>query len=233
MFLSVSLRLASRLHQRHVGKFLSAPSGSLNIPRAARSLPLKLSTGLHTQTSEADNNEVPYPTIPRKRRRRLPVPEPAPDVNLADQLPILEVSSPPMPLPSDQQGLPPRNLVLCFDGTSNEFEADKVRGELTDPIEPLLIFTYDQNTNIVHLFQMLKRDKPDKQLVYYQTGVGTLTPRTSILGKRISESLDQAFAWYLEEHVVRRTTVLRSGTRVLTVSTARRLSIHHGNLSAR
>jgi uncharacterized protein (DUF2235 family) len=52
-------------------------------------------------------------------------------------------------------GTPPRarNLVVCCDGTSNEF------GET--------------NTNVVRLVQVLEQD-PGTQLVYYDPGVGTL-----------------------------------------------------------
>ena len=48
-----------------------------------------------------------------------------------------------------------RNLVLCFDGTNNEYAAT--------------------NTNVVKLCPMLDRTKPD-QLAHHQTGIGTLVP---------------------------------------------------------
>lgn len=59
-------------------------------------------------------------------------------------------SSPkPRPLP---RTIPPqhmnRTLVLCFDGTGDQFDAD--------------------NSNIVQLFSMLKKDDRNKQMVYYQ-----------------------------------------------------------------
>jgi uncharacterized protein (DUF2235 family) len=47
----------------------------------------------------------------------------------------------------------PRNLILCCDGTNNEFGPE--------------------NTNVVRLVQSLDRD-PAKQLLYYDPGVGTL-----------------------------------------------------------
>ena len=46
-----------------------------------------------------------------------------------------------------------RNLVVCLDGTDNEFAVN--------------------NTNVVRLFQSLETD-PSKQLGYYDPGVGTL-----------------------------------------------------------
>ncbi|KAL0563061.1 hypothetical protein V5O48_019016, partial [Marasmius crinis-equi] len=41
-----------------------------------------------------------------------------------------------------------RTLVLCFDGTGDQFD--------------------DDNSNVVNLFSTLKKDEPKLQLVYYQ-----------------------------------------------------------------
>jgi hypothetical protein len=46
-----------------------------------------------------------------------------------------------------------RNLIVCCDGTDNQFGTN--------------------NTNVVRLVQVLDRD-PQKQLVYYDPGVGTM-----------------------------------------------------------
>jgi uncharacterized protein (DUF2235 family) len=78
----------------------------------------------------------------------------------------------------------PRNLVLCFDGTDNQF----------GPC----------NTNVVRLFQSLERN-PDRQLGYYDPGVGTM-PEPNVaswIGKRLSEIWGLAFGaglvWKVEE----------------------------------
>lgn len=83
------------------------------------------------------------------------------------------------------KGRKSRTLVLCFDGTGNQFQSDK-------------------NTNVVLLFQSLVRNNPEEQLVYYQTGIGTYTPPgiMSRFGAMVARMLDEAFAWYLEEHVM-------------------------------
>lgn len=47
----------------------------------------------------------------------------------------------------------PKNIVICCDGTSNEFDGDR--------------------TNVVKLYQMLAHD-PARQLTYYHAGLGTL-----------------------------------------------------------
>jgi uncharacterized protein (DUF2235 family) len=59
-----------------------------------------------------------------------------------------------------------RNLLLFFDGTNNQFGA--------------------ANTSIVRLVQVLDRH-PEKQLVFYDPGVGTLPEpgRVTALGKWI------------------------------------------------
>lgn len=100
------------------------------------------------------------------------------------------------PAPVSENG---RTLVLCFDGSSNEF------GEI--------------NTNVVKLFSFLEKENP-RQHVYYQvsqfyridgsgltalqTGVGTyIGPGiTGPIAKWIAKTADLGVAWYLDEHVM-------------------------------
>ncbi len=75
-----------------------------------------------------------------------------------------------------------RNVVLCLDGTSNQYAAT--------------------NTNVVKLYAMLDRARND-QLAYYQPGIGTFPP-PGVWGrvKRwVATRLDLAIAWLLSEHV--------------------------------
>ncbi|PPR05037.1 hypothetical protein CVT24_010183 [Panaeolus cyanescens] len=78
----------------------------------------------------------------------------------------------------------PRTLILCFDGTSNEYDPD--------------------NTNVIKLFALLKKDNFDEQLCYYQAGVGTwFEPGVvSPVFEWGAKVLDLAFAWYLDAHVI-------------------------------
>lgn len=46
----------------------------------------------------------------------------------------------------------PRTLILCFDGTADAFD--------------------DDTTNVVKLFSALEKERPDRQLCYYQPGIG-------------------------------------------------------------
>lgn len=77
-----------------------------------------------------------------------------------------------------------RTLVCCFDCTAGEYDSD--------------------NTNVVKFFDLLKKDKPEEQLCYYQPGVGTYfnpgVVSPFFLG--LAKILDLAFAWYLDAHVL-------------------------------
>ncbi|KAF8664834.1 hypothetical protein AX16_000675 [Volvariella volvacea WC 439] len=53
----------------------------------------------------------------------------------------------------------PKVLVLCFDGTGNQFGT---------------------NSNVVRLFTALTKDEPESQLCYYMPGIGTYTKRQFI-----------------------------------------------------
>ncbi|KAL4250658.1 hypothetical protein ABKN59_005360 [Abortiporus biennis] len=98
--------------------------------------------------------------------------------------PISSTPGPDMPrsstLPNPPQA---RTLVLCFDGTSNQYDGD--------------------NTNVVKFYSLLKKDCTDEQLCYYQPGIGTyLQPGViSPMFQWCAKILDEAIAWYLDAHV--------------------------------
>ncbi|KAJ6479746.1 hypothetical protein C8R45DRAFT_1216250 [Mycena sanguinolenta] len=77
-----------------------------------------------------------------------------------------------------------RTLILCFDGTGDSFD--------------------DDNSNVVEFFSMLDRDSPEKQLVYYQTGIGTTTHPGfwTPLMISLSKLVDKMFAWNIGTHVM-------------------------------
>jgi len=89
--------------------------------------------------------------------------------------PISETSS---------KGQKSRILILCFDGTANQFDGE--------------------NTNVVKFYSMLKKDIEDEQLCYYQTGVGTYENPgiMSPISLWVAKVLDEAIAWYLDAHVM-------------------------------
>ncbi|THU90978.1 hypothetical protein K435DRAFT_759709 [Dendrothele bispora CBS 962.96] len=78
----------------------------------------------------------------------------------------------------------PRIHVLCFDGTSNEYNTE--------------------NTNVVKFFSLLKKDNFGEQLCYYQAGIGTFFAPgvVSPLFEWCAKVLDEAVAWYLNAHVM-------------------------------
>jgi len=92
----------------------------------------------------------------------------------------LEYPSDPLPAGPTVSG---RNLVICCDGTSNEFGR--------------------KNTNVVRLLQCLKRDT-HRQFIYYDPDVGTLPEpnRVTRLGKWWSKVIGLAFGHGLTADVM-------------------------------
>src|SRR6266498_5438399 len=77
-----------------------------------------------------------------------------------------------------------RNLIICCDGTNNEFGKE--------------------NTNVVRLVEVLERTS-GKQRIFYDPGVGTLPNPGAItaLARRLSEYWELAFATDLPDRVAR------------------------------
>ncbi|MGJ7506619.1 T6SS phospholipase effector Tle1-like catalytic domain-containing protein [Variovorax sp. GT1P44] len=74
------------------------------------------------------------------------------------------------------------NIVICCDGTANEFAAD--------------------NTNVVKLYSTLVHDQPG-QWTYYHPGIGTMEPPGALtpFRRRITRGLGLAFGAYLENDI--------------------------------
>lgn len=87
-------------------------------------------------------------------------------------------------IPDSSNGRMQRTLVLCFDGTCDSFDKD--------------------NSNVVQFLSALKKDDPEKQLVYYQAGIGTYAGN-DLLGTSLircaSGLLDEMLAWNLPAHI--------------------------------
>ncbi|KAF8064175.1 hypothetical protein FPV67DRAFT_1420072 [Lyophyllum atratum] len=75
-----------------------------------------------------------------------------------------------------------RNLILCFDGTGNKF---------------------GENSNIVRFFHALIKDDHERQLVYYQPGIGTYNKRQFITrsASAIASKIDAGVALHINDHV--------------------------------
>ncbi|KAG6902608.1 hypothetical protein C0995_014214 [Termitomyces sp. Mi166 len=94
-----------------------------------------------------------------------------------------------------------RTLVVCFDGTSNEYN-----GVVGVALE----------TNVIKFFSLLKKDDFNQQLCYYQPGIGTwFNPGVvSPFFRWGAKVLDYAFAWYLDQHVIEGYKFLMNNYRV-------------------
>ncbi|TFK66192.1 hypothetical protein BDN72DRAFT_871607 [Pluteus cervinus] len=77
-----------------------------------------------------------------------------------------------------------RTLVLCFDGTGDQFD--------------------DDNSNVVNFFSLLKKDDPSQQLVYYQAGIGTYNiPQVAKpMMAKLSRAVDSMIGIHLNAHVM-------------------------------
>jgi uncharacterized protein (DUF2235 family) len=76
----------------------------------------------------------------------------------------------------------PKNIVVCCDGTANEFAADR--------------------TNVVKLYYSLSQDR-SKQIAYYHPGLGTMEPPGALsdLAKRATRLLGNAVGYGLSADV--------------------------------
>ncbi len=76
----------------------------------------------------------------------------------------------------------PKNIVICCDGTDNEIATD--------------------STNVLRLFRMLERN--ERQIVYYDAGVGTLVNPAAIstFRKHLSKRLDAAIGLRVRENAI-------------------------------
>ena len=62
-----------------------------------------------------------------------------------------------------------RTLVLCFDGTGDQFDADVLtRLPCLSICRSLIENNHPQNTNIVQFCTTLEKGDKDQQMVYYQ-----------------------------------------------------------------
>ncbi|KAG8949483.1 hypothetical protein FRC04_008582 [Tulasnella sp. 424] len=80
---------------------------------------------------------------------------------------------------------PPKTIILAFDGTAKQFGR--------------------RNTNVIRLFSLFQKDNPERQVLYYQPGIGTYLAEGGAWSPRLKaamESLDKAFAWYLDIHIM-------------------------------
>jgi uncharacterized protein (DUF2235 family) len=76
----------------------------------------------------------------------------------------------------------PKNIVLCCDGTANEFAQD--------------------HTNVIKLFSTLIHD-PLRQICYYHPGLGTMEPPGALttIARRITKILGQVIGYNLEADI--------------------------------
>jgi hypothetical protein len=90
------------------------------------------------------------------------------DTQAIDLFFIMTGPSYPLSPTSEDVYRKPRTLVLCFDGTSNEFSERVGQLSIAALDVAYLVDVTTQNTNVVKLYSILKKDDPKSQLCYYQ-----------------------------------------------------------------
>ncbi|OCH91828.1 hypothetical protein OBBRIDRAFT_871796 [Obba rivulosa] len=79
-----------------------------------------------------------------------------------------------------------RNLVVCIDGTSNQFGV--------------------KNTNVIELYRLVKKFPDENQLTYYNSGIGTYAKPSwkslSYMKQVVDHKIDLAIAWNFESIVI-------------------------------
>ncbi|ELU38470.1 hypothetical protein AG1IA_07488 [Rhizoctonia solani AG-1 IA] len=137
---------------------ISTPSAILNLSVLSYPHPQ-----LHTMSSDAPARPEPTAVQPGPSETTISFPQVIP--------------------PVDGLALSGRSLVLCFDGTGDQYDHD--------------------NSNIVRFVQLLKKDDKKRQMVYYQTGIGTgVGPQPSgVFTSKLSQTLDTMIASGLGDHV--------------------------------
>jgi uncharacterized protein (DUF2235 family) len=86
----------------------------------------------------------------------------------------------PKPVPFEKRKKPGKNIIICCDGTGNEYTAY-------------------HNTNVVHVFENIVRDS--RQLAFYDPGVGTFNSLGKTMGKALGTVLGKGFGWGLQQNI--------------------------------
>lgn len=94
-----------------------------------------------------------------------------------------------------------RNIVLCLDGTGNQLRA---KG----------------NTNVVLLYQMLDLSDPERQVAFYDPGVGTFSARGAWtrISQKLTKALGLLFGYGIKDNLAEAYTFLMGHYRPATGS---------------
>ena len=95
-----------------------------------------------------------------------------------------------------------RNLIVCIDGTSNQFGA-KV---FLCCYFLTIAYQHLQNTNVIELYNLILKEEGDNQLCWYNSGIGTYA-RSSWKSLKyykqvLYHKIDLAIAWCVQRYFV-------------------------------
>lgn len=166
------VKLAAHFHTRSLSR---SRSPSPDVRRGHGNLHFRSTSSLSVELDTAYHG----PVIPPDSDRSAFAP---PSLNRAQAL--SQAAKSRAAVRSGRRGYLGRTLVLCFDGTGNQFDLD--------------------NSNVVNFFSVLRKGDHTRQLVYYQSGIGTYTiPQVATpLYAKTSKLLDLMFANSINHHVM-------------------------------
>jgi len=97
-----------------------------------------------------------------------------------------------------------RNLVVCIDGTSNQFgETVSICNVITKTIQYTINANLPhKNTNVIELYNLILKEDSNKQRTWYNSGIGTYarSSKTSLeyYKKVMYQKIDLAIAWQVQ-----------------------------------
>jgi uncharacterized protein (DUF2235 family) len=105
---------------------------------------------------------------------------------------------------NDYMKFPSKNIVICCDGTANEYALDIEHG-LANVKEINPNDDGDMNTNVVKLFGYLKKNTPKTQVAYYDPGVGTWGGKfkkkaEQAIGIGITRNIKEAYRFLMDRY---------------------------------
>jgi len=89
-----------------------------------------------------------------------------------------------------------RNLIICIDGTSNQF-GGKVC--INSKFFGITMNVFKQNTNVIELYNLILKAVNDNQQTWYNSGIGTYARPSwksfNYYKKVLYHKIDLAIAW--------------------------------------
>jgi uncharacterized protein (DUF2235 family) len=95
-----------------------------------------------------------------------------------------------------------RNLIVCIDGTANQF-GQKVRD--LGPVQLYFWLMSSKRTNVIELYNLILKEDENNQRTWYNSGIGTYARPSwksfKFYRQVLSHKIDLAIAWCVESSI--------------------------------